>query len=211
MDSRNRLKFFSIEKPVGPEELKIRGSRFMGFGYPVPDADGATEILGGLRKKYHDATHICSACRFHSPDQEDIRYDDNGEPGGTAGLPIYYEIRRKDYFDVLVVVIRYFGGIKLGTGGLARAYGAAARRVLGKSREVCRMIRSRATVFFPYDFLGDMRRLMERFSVQLVDQLYRSDGVHMVISVPEMYREKMQQMLRDRSRGSITLQDSHDS
>jgi uncharacterized YigZ family protein len=208
VDSQSKLKYLSIQEPAGPEEIKRKGSRFLGFSYPVSDNAGANDILVDLRKKYHDATHICTACRFHDPEQELIRYDDNGEPGGTAGLPIYYEIRRKHYYNILVVVIRYFGGIKLGTSGLAKAYGATARQVLDMSKQVTCFVRTRAGIFIPFDFIGELRWLMEQFSVQLIKEDYQVEGIHVEISVPLVNMEKMKHLLRERSKGTIQLEET---
>jgi uncharacterized YigZ family protein len=206
MDSANPLRYRSIQEPAGPEEIKIKGSRFIGFAYPVSQEERVNAILAGLRKKYHDATHICTAWRFHGRGEEIFHHDDDGEPAGTAGLPIYFEITRDHCFNVLVAVVRYFGGRKLGTGGLARAYGETARRVLESAKKVSSFVRIRARVFFPYDFTGEMRRLMESFSIHLIQEDHRPEGIHMEISLPLTHREKVCLVLRDMSKGSVKLE-----
>lgn len=205
MDSREKLEYLTIRGPAGPREIKVKGSRFIGFAYPAGNGAVADDLLAALAKKYRDATHICTACRFHCQGREVFRHDDNGEPGGTAGLPIYYEIKRRRYFNILVAVVRYFGGIKLGTGGLAKAYGTAARMVLEVAGGVSCLVRTRARVVFPYDFTGEMRRLMERYAILPVREDYRSDGIHMEISLPLMHREKVSRLLRKSSQGRIDL------
>ncbi|MCK4835425.1 MAG: YigZ family protein, partial [Candidatus Aminicenantes bacterium] len=205
MGSHTGLKYFTIEDLAGPEEIKIKGSRFIAYLYPVSDISEVNEILADLRKRYHDASHICTAFRFHGHEEDVFRYDDDGEPGGTAGLPIYYGIKGRQYFNILVVVIRYFGGIKLGTGGLAKAYATAARKVLESSKKVLRYVRTKAVVLFPYDFTGEMRQLIHQYSLEVIDQDYRSDGIFMEIFIPVIRMEKIKQILRDKSKGSIEL------
>ena len=111
-------------------ELKIKGSRFLGQVFAVESLDAAQAALGGVKKRYHDATHHCWARRLGDPATAEERFDDDGEPSGTAGPPILAALQRENLGGVLVVITRYYGGTKLGTGGLARAYGDAAREAL---------------------------------------------------------------------------------
>lgn len=112
----------------GPEaEARIRGSRFLGRAFRISTLEEGTVAITAIRRTYHDATHHCWAVRLGPPESPFERSDDDGEPSGTAGAPILAELRRGELFDSLVVVTRYFGGTKLGTGGLARAYAEAAR------------------------------------------------------------------------------------
>ena len=115
----------------GPEvETKVKGSRFLGQAFRADDAESAGLAIARVRKQYHDATHHCSAYRVGTPESAEERSDDDGEPSGTAGVPILGAIRRDDLFGVFIVVTRYYGGTKLGTGGLVRAYGDSAREAL---------------------------------------------------------------------------------
>ena len=107
-------------------ELKVQGSRFISTAYSAGSAEEVEKIVAARRKKYHDASHHCYAYRL-GPGGETFRINDDGEPSGTGGRPILAAIDREGLTDTLVMVTRYFGGIKLGTGGLARAYGQAAR------------------------------------------------------------------------------------
>ncbi len=106
-----------------------RGSKFMSFAWPVTTVDEINEHLKTLRKKYYDATHICFAYRL-GPTGDVWRAYDDREPSGTAGTPIYGQLRSAGVTDCLVAVVRYFGGTKLGTPGLIKAYKEAAREVL---------------------------------------------------------------------------------
>ena len=113
-------------------EYIVSKSRFLGFCRRVETADVATEFLSQLRKKYRDATHVCYA--FTASDSS--RSSDDGEPSGTAGVPIMESITSAGLNETLVAVVRYFGGIKLGTGGLSRAYSYTAMETLSQSKKL---------------------------------------------------------------------------
>jgi uncharacterized YigZ family protein len=197
--------FFTIDKQYGPEELKQKGSRFIAYLYPV-ETKGATEsIVAGLRKKYYDASHVCFAYRLGEGHEAYFRYNDDGEPSGTAGLPIYNEIKSKQYFNVLAVVVRYFGGTKLGTGGLTRAYGQAAKKVLDISKRIIVHIKQRVSVSFPFDFTGEIMQLVNRFSLEIVNRDYSADGILMQLDVPVGKVGEVEQQVIDRSGGKIRL------
>jgi len=115
----------------GPEvESRVSGSRFLAQAFGVASEEASFERLESVRRRYHDATHHCWAHRVGEPGAVAERSDDDGEPAGTAGAPLLGALRSLDLFDALIVVTRWFGGTKLGTGGLIRAYGAAARDAL---------------------------------------------------------------------------------
>lgn len=142
----------------GQSDLTEQRSRFLGFALPAADEAGARDAIASIRQRYHDARHVCSAWRLGAPPPpREYRHDD-GEPAGTAGEPLLAAIRRQDLTNTLVVVVRYFGGVKLGTGGLARAYGAAATLALEaaprKEQELGRCFR----MGFPYA----LRRAVEQ-------------------------------------------------
>lgn len=114
----------------GQAELTVQRSRFLAWALPVADEAAARAAIAELARRHHDARHVCSAWRIGAPPPpREFRHDD-GEPAGTAGEPLLAAIRRADLTNTAVVVVRWFGGIKLGTGGLARAYGEAAALAL---------------------------------------------------------------------------------
>lgn len=117
--------FFSV-KSISSTEKIIKKSRFLGLAYPCPDIETANGHIAELRKKYYDATHVCYAYAIGDA----CRSNDDGEPSGTAGMPILEAIQANRLNNCLVVVVRYFGGILLGAGGLTRAYHAAASDAL---------------------------------------------------------------------------------
>ena len=128
---------------------KDNGSRFISFAYPCSSAEKAEEIVKGLRKEYYDATHHCYAYRIGL--KGDIwRANDDGEPSSTAGRPILGELLSRNLSDVLVVVVRYFGGVKLGVPGLIKAYKAASAEALEKAEIITKTATSPMKIAFPY-------------------------------------------------------------
>lgn len=115
----------------GPQvEIKVKGSRFLARAFPADDEQAALSALDSVRKRYHDATHHCWAWRTKIDQTLHERAEDDGEPSGSAGVPILGALQRRNVYDALCVVTRYFGGTKLGRGGLVRAYGEAAREAV---------------------------------------------------------------------------------
>ena len=197
--------FSTIDKEYGPEEIKEKGSRFISYLYPIKTKKDAESIITGLRKKYHDSTHICFAYRLGSREEDYFRTNDDGEPSGTAGIPIYNEIKSKEYFNTLVAVIRYYGGTKLGTGGLTRAYGQVAKKVLDVSKRITIHVKQKVSVFFPYDFTGEIMQVVDRFNIGIVKQDYSADGVQMLLEVPVAKLDDISKQVIDRSNGKIKI------
>jgi len=203
--SQGERKYITVEKTYGPEEIKEKGSRFISYLYPTATKEEAEAIIQKLRKKYHDATHVCFAYRLGEGEENYFRYNDDGEPSGTAGIPIYTEIKSKDYFNVLTAVIRYYGGTKLGTGGLVRAYGGAAAKVIGISEEVTVHIKKEISVFFPYDFTGGMMRIINRYGIDISVRENRADGIYMTLAVPEAILDEVAKAILTESSGRINI------
>lgn len=198
--------YFSIDKPYGPEELKEKGSRFISYLFPVSSLKEVEKHISQLRKKYHDATHVCPAIRLGEGCEEYIRFSDDGEPGGTAGLPIFNEIKSKDYFNVLAVVIRYYGGTKLGTGGLVRAYAASARKVLETSDAKTVQLNKVFTLEFPYAFTGDIMQMVNRFNLEIITRSFTETGTSVQLAVPLGQVEEVARTVSDISSGKLCLE-----
>jgi len=149
----------------GPEvEVRIKGSRFLGQAFHVRDTPDASACLDEVRRRYHDATHHCWASVLGNPASPEERYDDDGEPARTAGPPILASLRRAEVTDALVVVTRYFGGTKLGTGGLTRAYGEAAEAVVSAAPRRQVWITDTLCVRFDFADLGAVENVLSRWS-----------------------------------------------
>ena len=137
-----------------------RSSKFLSWIYPVRSEEEIRERLDALRKKYYDATHHCYAWRL-GPRGEAFRANDDGEPSGTAGKPILGQLLSNDITDCLVVVVRYFGGTKLGVPGLIAAYKESAAEVLAAARIVQRTVDRRIAVTFSYAAMNDIMRIVK--------------------------------------------------
>jgi uncharacterized YigZ family protein len=161
-------------------EIREKGSRFLALVVPVADEDTATSVLDGLRQQHRDATHVCWAWRLGHPPRE--RSADAGEPAGTAGLPILQVLRGAEISDALLAVVRWYGGTKLGKGGLARAYAAAARVALEGVGRVERVEAVVLELSLGYPAVGAIKRLLEPPGVRLLEEQY-GDEVRLVVSV----------------------------
>jgi uncharacterized YigZ family protein len=161
-------------------ELRERGSRFLGLLVPVADAQEAAAALKDIRKQYPGATHHCWAWRLGAASLE--RSSDDGEPSGTAGVPILRTLRGAELSDALVVVVRWFGGTKLGKGGLARAYAGACSAALESAAVVLRVEKACLRVALPYDRLGAVKHLAEAPGRRICSEDY-GEQVVLVIEV----------------------------
>ena len=126
------------------------------------------------KKRYYDARHVCYAYML-GPERKEFRANDNGEPSGTAGKPILGQINSKELTDVLVIVVRYFGGIKLGTSGLIVAYRTAAAMALDEAAIVEKTVDEEITVIFEYPFMNDVMRIVKEECPDIVEQSYDMD------------------------------------
>lgn len=145
-------------------EIKVRGSRFIGTAIPVASREDAAAELELIRKEFWDASHNCYAWRL-APDGLQYRFADDGEPSGSAGKPILFVMQQRELFDLMVVVTRYFGGTKLGVGGLARAYGETAAAVLDIIPVTTRFERDTLQVFTTYEDMRAVRQLVEQYAL----------------------------------------------
>lgn len=150
-------------------EIKVRGSRFIATAIPVTSKEEAMAEVEQIRKEFWDASHNCFAYQL-APNGVEYRFSDDGEPSGTAGKPILFAIQQRELFDVLVVVTRYFGGTKLGAGGLARAYAEITNDALNHAEPVINWPVTPIRVFTPYDDMSDVRRLIEAQTEQFEEE-----------------------------------------
>jgi uncharacterized YigZ family protein len=184
---------------------KIKGSRFLGTAAPVVGADGASAFVASLRAEFPAATHHCWACRL-AVDPDALRYSDDGEPSGTAGAPILREIAGRQLVDTAVVVSRWYGGTKLGTGGLLRAYAAAAAAVLDDARVVERRVVERLRLVFAYGFTGPVQGVLSAHGLTAATADYGAK-VSMALDVPVEDLATVRRALVDATTGSVTFPD----
>lgn len=148
---------------------KEKGSKFLAFAYPVQTELKIKEHLEALRKQYYDARHHCYAYVL-GPRQEVYRANDDGEPSATAGRPIHGQILSQGLTDILVVVVRYFGGTKLGTSGLINAYKTATLDALQQAEVIEKIVMQRYRVRFPYEQMNQVMRIVKDLQLQVVEQ-----------------------------------------
>ncbi len=165
--------YLTIEAP-GEGLYKEKMSRFISFAVPVVTVDEALACVEKYRKEYYDARHVCWAYMIGA-DRKCFRSNDNGEPSGTAGKPILGQINSAGLTDILIVVIRYFGGIKLGTGGLVVAYRTAAAEAIAACKIVERLIEDCVKIRFEYPLMNEVMRIVKEEQVTVVAQSFEMD------------------------------------
>ncbi|MDD5507576.1 MAG: YigZ family protein [Bacteroidales bacterium] len=149
----------TIREPASGH-FRDRGSKFLGFAYPVTTEEQIREHLAVLRKQYHDAHHHCYAWVL-GPDRSRYRINDDGEPSGSAGKPIHGQILSRNLTDLLVVVVRYFGGTKLGIPGLIRAYRTAAGEALENAAVTTRTVTASIQVRCGYQQMNEVMHIIK--------------------------------------------------
>ena len=185
-------------------ETKVRGSRFIGYAAPVEGREGAGMFIQKISRQHHDATHNCYAYRVGVGDDALFRYSDAGEPSGTAGKPILEAIDGRRLTDVVCVIARYFGGTKLGTGGLARAYAQCAGDVLDRGGKVEQFLTVRLMIAYGYDLTGVVMGLVSRYGCEVLDTSYGSDTT-MVLRVRQGGVDAFTQALQDVTAGRVKV------
>ena len=174
--------FLTLAAPAAAEPPKTKGSRFLGEEVPVRTEADALAAVDAVRAREHAATHVCWAFRL-GPGGATWRTQDDGEPGGSAGAPILREIEGRDLTDVVVTVTRYYGGTKLGVGGLVRAYGEAAGAALEAGRPARGTVRVPVTLRFAFADTAGAMGLLDRFDAVLAGQTHAPDGTALDLRV----------------------------
>ncbi|WP_439129184.1 IMPACT family protein [Polaribacter sp.] len=171
----------TIEKPSEETLFKEKGSKFFGYAFPVLTEDDVKEKLELLKKKHHSARHFCYAYQI-GIEQIKYRANDDGEPNNSAGLPIYGQIQSFEVTNILIVSVRYFGGTKLGVGGLISAYKTSAQLALEASEILEKTIDVQYKLKFNYDVMNAVQRVIKEKNIEIVSQKLEMDCEY-VISV----------------------------
>jgi uncharacterized YigZ family protein len=185
-------------------EIKIKGSRFIALGYPAESIDSAVAILDDVRKKEHAATHHCYAYTV-GIESEKFKYSDDGEPSGTAGRPIYQSIAGKTLRNLIVIVVRYYGGAKLGTGGLTRAYSRTATEMLDQARIVEKLICDRLGFSVPFTLYDRAMRIINAGSYKIILQDF-AEQVAIVIEIRRSKTDSFVSQLTELTGGKIEIE-----
>ena len=161
----------TITEVIGEGFYSEKRSKFLAFAHHVETIDEIKDILASYRKKYYDARHVCYAYVLGA-DKADFRANDDGEPSSTAGKPILGQINSYDLTNVLVIVVRYYGGVNLGTGGLIVAYRTAAADALDHATIETRLVEEVITYSFPYPMMNAVMRVIKEMQPRIVSQTF---------------------------------------
>lgn len=182
----------TITEGIGEGFYSDKRSKFLAFAHHVETIDEIKNILASYRKKYYDARHVCYAYVLGA-DKADFRANDDGEPSSTAGKPILGQINSYDLTNVLVIVVRYYGGVNLGTGGLIVAYRTAAADALDHATIETRLVEEVITYSFPYPMMNAVMRVIKEMQPRIVSQTFDN-----TCSISMSIRQEMAPVLRDR-------------
>ena len=194
-------KFLTIQD-FQRSQLKVKGSKFITSAFPVENEEQAEKFIQKAKKEFHDATHNCFACRIKSKSEEVSKTSDAKEPKGTAGEQILLAIKSKNLYNVLIVVSRYFGGTKLGKGGLSRAYHQSAVEVLEKCKIIEKLISNKFSVSFPLDLVGKVSQTLDKFHTMVLKRDFQSEA-YLEIEVRASQSNKLKKALIEITGGQI--------
>ena len=168
-------------------------SKFLAFAHHVETADDIKELLAGYRKKYYDARHVCYAYMLGA-DRADFRANDDGEPSSTAGKPILGQINSNELTDILIVVVRYYGGVNLGTSGLIVAYREAAADAIAHATIEMRQVEEVIKYSFAYPQMNDVMRIVKEMKPRIVSQSF-DNTCDIVLSIRKSEAEELRNRL----------------
>lgn len=175
--------YFTIEKP-GEGIFRDRGSKFLGYAYPINSDQDIKDIVAKLRQEHPKANHHCWAMRW-STDRSVFRINDDGEPSGTAGRPILNTLLSRNLTNVAVVVVRYFGGTLLGVPGLINAYRTAAELALNETKVIEKTVNDVYTILFDYQQMNDVMRIVKEDNLEIVKQQF-DNSCELTVSIRKM-------------------------
>ncbi|MBE0424195.1 MAG: YigZ family protein [Lutibacter sp.] len=185
----------TIEKSCGDALFKEKGSKFIGYVFPIEKEDDVKKHIDELKKKHHAARHWCYAWQL-GVEEKSYRVNDDGEPNNSAGNPIYGQILSKDLTNLLVVVVRYFGGTKLGVGGLINAYKTTAKLILDEAEIVNKTVNVTFQLIFEYQDMDKVMRIIKENNLEIMDQKMNLNCVFL-IEVRKKIVAKILQLFND--------------
>lgn len=184
--------FKTVDEQTGEGYYTEKRSKFLAFAHHVTSVDEAMDIVKSYRKKYYDARHCCYAYVIGS-DRTVFRANDDGEPSSTAGKPILGQINSNELTDILICVIRYYGGVNLGTGGLIVAYRTAAADAIAHCKIIDKQVEEEITYSFTYPMMNDVMRIIKEMNPRIVSQKFDN-----TCEITLVIRKSLSQVLKDK-------------
>jgi uncharacterized YigZ family protein len=203
--SKNSSAEYKTIKTSVRDKIKIESSIFIATAAPVSSEEMAGEWIRKLSREFHDATHNCHAWRIKDRKRVIEKFSDAGEPGGTAGRPILSAIESEGLHNVLVVVTRYFGGIKLGTGGLSRAYRSSARTALKKAEKITRWLTSDVKLSYPLSMTGKVQLVLTKYKVRTLESSF-GERAKLKVQIRDGWLDQLKQALIDATHGQVEIE-----
>ena len=163
--------FLTITDTPAEGFFSEKRSKFLAFAFHVTSEEEVKQYVAEFRKKYYDARHVCWAYMLGA-DRTDFRANDDGEPSSTAGKPILGQINKNELTDILIIVVRYYGGVNLGTSGLIVAYRTAAAEAIANAEIVSQFVEEEVVFDFPYIMMNDVMKIIKDMSPRIISQTY---------------------------------------
>lgn len=184
----------SVLEAKQPELLKEKGSKFYGYAVPVSNEEDVKSALDRIKKEHYAARHWCYAYRLGQ--KGDVyRVNDDGEPNNSAGQPIYGQLLAFDLTNTLVVIVRYFGGVKLGVGGLITAYKTTSQLILNASEIIKHPVYREVEVTFDYNAMNAIMRMIKEYDLKIISQNMEAKGKMQLGITPSSYEEILKKLL----------------
>jgi len=197
--------YYSLKDSV-TSKIKVKGSIFIGNAFPVESRESAEIRIAGVVKQYHDATHAPFAYKLGFNDRAILRYNDDGEPPGTAGKPILEAIEKYNLTHVLVIVARYFGGVKLGKGGLSRAFRECAETAVQQAQFVKIYFTKNIRLEFPPELTGTITKVITEYDGRIISSDYKDNSVF-IVKLKESNLEKFKDDLINETAAQCTIEE----
>ncbi len=197
--------YWTIRVP-GSSHLTVKGSRFIGHATSAESEEAAEAFIGEIIRTHHDATHNCTAYCVGRGDTTIQRYRDDGEPSGTAGKPILEEILHRGLHDVTCVVTRYFGGVKLGTGRLMRAYRQCAADTLDEAVKEVRFETISYRILYAYDHTGIVMNIVDRYGGKIKNTVYQTTKPEVVVEIRRSRADAFRDDIIEKTAGGAKIQ-----
>lgn len=166
-----KYEFLTITDTPAEGFYSEKRSKFLAFAFHVTSEEEVKQYVAEFRKKYYDARHVCWAYMLGA-DRTDFRANDDGEPSSTAGKPILGQINKNELTDILIIVVRYYGGVNLGTSGLIVAYRTAAAEAIANAEIVSQFVEEEVVFDFPYIMMNDVMKIIKDMSPRIISQTY---------------------------------------